>query len=1220
MELFDKYKKDGYSYDITKLEIDRKSMVLHIGVTLDFVIPYYALNSIGDSLMEKAPELKGVEYSFDYKDLKQEKREAIMTYLPYLVAENEAGSGGLLNSLRGDDVEISGDRIMLKVVGNTAAEALNEETAALFSRKIADDLGFNMRVEFVNDEEQFKKSVETAKKKAEEYVPEPRNVGGAFGGQKNDQVASFDGTHLKGKTIQGDPVPISELTDESGTVIVRGDIFSVDTRNVKNDSKLVLCALGDESGSVMCKAFMKNAEWDSRKDAFEEWPYVMVRGKAQWDEYQHSVTINAYDIQIVEKEVREDNAEEKRVELHAHTKMSAMDGLSDPKELVKLAAGWGHKAVAVTDHGVVQAFPDAYSAQKQTGIKVLYGEEGYLYEDHDGTVAHNAAETYHIILIAKDEEGMKDLYRLVSFSHIDYFYKRPRLPRSIISKYRDSLIIGSACVAGELFQAVLNGASDEELDEIASFYDYLEIQPIINNMFLVRKGTVADEEGLRDLNRKIVEIGRRTGKPVCATCDAHYLESTDDIYRKVLQAGQNYDDIDQYGGLYFRTTEEMLEEFSYLGEETAKEVVIYNTNMIADMIKELSPISKEKCPPEIPDSDKTLRETCEKNAMEKYGSPLPDRIRERLDKELDSIINNGYAVMYIAAKMLVDKSMSDGYVVGSRGSVGSSFAATMSGITEVNPLPPHYVCPECKHLEWGDDDIYSCGVDMPEKACPECGTIMDQDGHNIPFETFLGFEGDKEPDIDLNFAGEYQSKAHKFAADMFGEENTFKAGTIGGCRMPTCRGFALKYFETIGKKPGPLDVERYAMKCLGVKRTTGQHPGGIVILPKGHEIYEFTPIQRPANDTSSDVITTHFDYHSIDENLLKLDLLGHEGPTMIRALSELTGIDAIEAPLKDDKVTSIFNSIDALDIKTPDYMFTHGTYGIPEFGTGFVRQMLDDLKPSKFADLVQIAGLSHGTDVWLNNAQKFVREGTATIDTVICTRDDIMRYLIHMGLPSSHAFSIMERVRKGKGLTAENEAEMREHDVPEWYIESCNLIKYMFPRAHAVAYVMMSYRIAYFKVYHPAAFYAAYLSSKVTDFNWDVISEGLYAVEQKIKQIGAKSDENVSDKEKQELVVYEVAYEMLSRGYEFCPPSLTESKAMKFTLHDGKVRVPLCALDGVGSSVGTAIEEQREIRPYETVEDLSSRGGANSKAIESLRKHGVLEGLPESDQMSFLAM
>ncbi|MEG0662732.1 MAG: PolC-type DNA polymerase III, partial [Anaerovoracaceae bacterium] len=799
-------------------------------------------------------------------------------------------------------------------------------------------------------------------------------------------------------------------------------------------------------------------------------------------------------------------------------------------------------------------------------------------------------------------------------SHLEYFYKRPRIPKSILTKYREGLIVGSACEAGEVFRGITGGASEEELSRLVDFYDYLEVQPLANNQFMINKGMAGGEEDLKAFNKKIIALAKEKGKPVVATCDAHYTSPEEAIYRNILMAGQGFSDDGGGGGLYLRTTEEMLEEFSYLDRQTAEEIVIEGPEKIAQMIQDIRPVPVGKFPPKIPDSENILRDTCEKNAAEKYGSPLPEKIRARLDKELDSIIGNGYAVMYVSAKMLVDKSMSDGFLVGSRGSVGSSFAATMSGITEVNPLAPHYICPQCKYLEWGDEQEYDCGVDMPEKACPQCGSKLDQDGFSIPFETFLGFEGDKEPDIDLNFAGEYQGTAHKYVDEIFGAKNVYKAGTIGTIASKTAYGFVMKYFENKGQPVNKYELDRLTEKCTGVKRTTGQHPGGIIIVPDDHEIYEFCPVQRPANDTKTDIITTHFDYHSIDSNLLKLDILGHDVPSMIKHLQDMTGVDPQKVPLKDERVTGIFNGIEGLDIQDPEYKFTHGSYGIPEFGTKFVRQMLDDTKPDKFADLVRISGFSHGTNVWLNNAQAFIRSGEATMREAISTRDDIMNYLILKGLPNKEAFNIMEKVRKGKGVTEEREELMRQNDVPEWYIESCKRISYMFPRAHAVAYVMMSYRIAYYKVYHPAAFYAVYLTTKIADFNWEVIRKGSKAVLERMEEIELK-EKNATKKEEDEVTVLEIAYELYSRGYQFMDPDLSYSKAMNFTVKDGKVVVPLCGLNGVGETVGKAIEAEQKNRPFETVEDLQSRAKVNKTAIESLRQSGVLEGMPESDQL-----
>ncbi|MEE0514983.1 MAG: PolC-type DNA polymerase III, partial [Emergencia sp.] len=741
--------------------------------------------------------------------------------------------------------------------------------------------------------------------------------------------------------------------------------------------------------------------------------------------YDNCLVVMLKDINKGKMKKRQDTYEGgKRVELHAHTKMSSMDGLNDVANLVKTAAAWGQPAVAVTDHGVVQSFPDAAKTAKKLAsdkenpvhIKIIYGMEGYVFDDRDchnedGTIDFKKKNTNHIILLAATQEGLKNIYKLVSYSHLEYFYKRPRLPWSVIEAHREGIIIGSACEAGEVYRAVAAGKSREEIEEIASRYDYLEIQPLINNRFMIEQGMVSGEEELREHNRQIVALADRLGKPVVATTDAHYDEPESAVYRNILMAGMGFKDAENGQGLYMRTTDEMMEEFSYLGEETARRVVIENTNQIADMIDgNILPVPKGKFPPKIPGAEETLRKTCMEKAHSIYGEPLPEKIGARLEKELSSIIDNGYAVMYVSAQMLVHKSMEDGYLVGSRGSVGSSFAATMAGITEVNPLEPHYICPNCKKLIWGDMQTYDCGIDMPELDCPECGTPMHRDGYTIPFATFLGFDGDKEPDIDLNFAGEYQATAHKYVGEIFGEKNVFKAGTVGTVADKTAYGYVMKFADEFNRPINKFEADRLTQGCTGVKRTTGQHPGGIIIVPDDHEIYEFCPVQHPANDVKSDIITTHFDYHKIDENLLKLDILGHNIPSMIRQLQDMTGIDPMKADLTDRKVLSIFNGIEALDIKNPDYKYTHGSYAIPEFGTSFVRQMLDDTKPDKFADLVRISGFSHGTDVWLNNAQDYIRSGTATMREVISTRDDIMNYLILKGIENKTSFQIMEDV------------------------------------------------------------------------------------------------------------------------------------------------------------------------------------------------------------------
>ena len=923
-------------------------------------------------------------------------------------------------------------------------------------------------------------------------------------------------------------------------------------------------------------------------------------------------------IEKAEKKERMDTYPEKRVELHAHTKMSAMDGLNDAKRMVKTAEKWGHRAVAITDHGVVQAFPEASHAGKD--IKILYGCEGYLLEDRDliaedGTINYKGRPTNHVIVFAKNRDGLKNLYRLVSMSHLNYFYKKPRMPKSVLTKYREGLIIGSACEAGEVYQAILHEESEAELKRLVEFYDYLEIQPLINNRFLIEGGHVKDEEALREINRKIIALGEQYGKPVVATCDAHYFDAEEALYRRIIMAGQGFKDVEGDEGLYFRTTDEMMEEFMYLGEEKAYEVVITNPNKIADEIESMMPVPDGKFPPKIEGAEEDLRKACEERAANMYGSPLPQEIRERLDKELNSIIDNGYAVMYRSAELLVKKSLSDGYLVGSRGSVGSSFAATMSGITEVNPLPPHYLCPNCKHLEWGDKELYDCGVDMPDKVCPECGTPYRKEGFTIPFETFLGFEANKEPDIDLNFAGEYQGTAQKYVEEIFGKENVYKAGTISAVKDRIAYGYVARYFEEREISVNKAEMDRLTDCCTGVKKTSGQHPGGVIIVPDGHEIYEFCPVQHPANDVKSDIITTHFDYHSIDKNLLKLDILGHDAPSMIRQLQDMTGLDPQDVPIRDDKVMSIFNGIEGLDIKDPEYRFVHGSYGIPEFGTKFVRQMLDDTKPEAFADLVRISGFSHGTDVWLGNAQELIVNGTATMKDAISTRDDIMNYLRLKGVPNKDAFTIMEKVRKGKGLTEEQENLMRENDVPEWYIESCKKIQYMFPRAHAVAYVMMSNRIAYYKVYHPVAFYAVYFTAKVAYFDEKVILKGKDAILDRMDEILRKG-KDAAKKEEDEIPVLEVAYEMCARGYEFAPARLGISDPLRFLAHDGKVLLPFVAITGVGEGAAKQFAEEYARRPYETVEDIADRGKVNKSAIDELRQHGVLDGLPETAQIS----
>ena len=832
---------------------------------------------------------------------------------------------------------------------------------------------------------------------------------------------------------------------------------------------------------------------------------------------------------------------------------------------------------------------------------------------------------FHAIILAANETGRINLYRLVSMGHLDYFYRKPRVPKSMFLKYRDGLIIGSACEAGELYRALLDEAPESRIKELVDFYDYLEIQPIGNNKFMIeseRVENIHSFEDLKDMNRKIVALGEKYTKPVCATCDVHFLDPEDEIYRKIIFAGKKMKDADDQPPLFLRTTEEMLEEFSYLGQEKAFEVVVTNTNLIADRIEKMSPVYPDKCPPVIPKSDETLTNICYNKAISMYGDPLPPQVKNRLDHELDSIIKNGFAVMYIIAQKLVWKSNEDGYLVGSRGSVGSSFVATMSGITEVNPLPAHYYCKKCHYVDFDSEEVKkyagSSGCDMPPKKCPNCGEQLIQEGHDIPFETFLGFYGDKEPDIDLNFSGEYQSKAHAYTEVIFGAGQTFRAGTIATLADKTAYGYVKNYFDERGQHKRNEEIERIIEGCVGIRRSTGQHPGGIIVLPFGWEIYTFTPVQHPANDQNTPIITTHFDYHSIDHNLLKLDILGHDDPTMIRMLEDLTGIDAKTISLDNQEVLSLFANTSALGVTPEELMGCDlGSLGIPEFGTDFVMQMLRDTKPKNFSDLVRISGLSHGTDVWLNNAQYFIKEGNCTLSTAICTRDDIMTYLIHTGVENGLAFKIMESVRKGKGLTEDMEKAMREAGVEDWYIESCKRIKYMFPKAHAVAYVMMAFRIAYFKVFYPLAYYAAFFSIRAKAFDYQLMCQGREKLESTMRDYKKRYNE-LSKKEQDSYNDMKIVQEMYARGFEFMPIDIFRAKANHFQVVDGKLMPALSTIDGMGGKAAEGVVEAAKHGPFSSRENFKLRAKISGTVVEKMAEMGILGDLPETDQMSLL--
>jgi DNA polymerase-3 subunit alpha (Gram-positive type) len=882
-----------------------------------------------------------------------------------------------------------------------------------------------------------------------------------------------------------------------------------------------------------------------------------------------------------------------------------------------------HRALDDVDT-TVKVFNVMLEKLKERGAKTLQDIDAYGSDEESLREEYKKLKTYHAIILAKDYVGLKNLYKLVSYSHLDYFYKKPRILKSMFKKYSDGLILGSACSEGELYQAILLGRSDEEIEKLAEEYDYLEIQPLGNNDYLVRTEQVPSREYLKEINRKIVALGEKLNKPVVATGDVHFMDPDDEIYRRILEAGQGFKDADNQAPLYLKTTEEMLEEFSYLGKEKAYEVVVTNTNIISDMCERISPISPEKCPPHIDGCEQTIKDIAYSKAYELYGNPLPEIVQSRLDKELDSIIKNGFSVMYIIAQKLVWKSNEDGYLVGSRGSVGSSFVANMTGITEVNALPPHYRCPSCKYSDFTDYG-YKNGFDLPDKVCPICGEKLAKDGIDIPFETFLGFNGDKEPDIDLNFSGEYQAKAHRYTEVIFGKGTTFKAGTIGTIAEKTAFGYVKKYFEEKNLTVNKAEITRISEGCTGIKRTTGQHPGGIIVVPKGREIFEFCPVQHPADDSNSDIITTHFDYHSIDQNLLKLDILGHDDPTVIRMLQDITGVDPQKIPMDDKETMSLFSSTEALGVTPLQINSRVGTFGIPEFGTKFVRGMLLDTMPKAFTDLICISGLSHGTDVWLGNAKDLIDKGIVTLSEAVCTRDDIMIYLIKKGLPPNTAFKIMETVRKGKALKdpkwSEYEALMRENEVPEWYIDSCRKIKYMFPKAHAAAYVMMAFRIAWFKVHIPKAYYAAYFSIRAKAFDAEFMISGKEKVKEKMKEIEMMGMQ-APPKDKDMYDDLELVLEMYERGINFLPIDLYKSHATKFLLEEDGLRPPINSISGMGTvaAEGTfsAVQEAfQEGKPISSIEDLRKRAKIGNSAIESLKKFGCLKGLPESDQISF---
>ena len=1009
--------------------------------------------------------------------------------------------------------------------------------------------------------------------------------------------------------------PIASFTDEEKFAVIEGRIFGTDVKELKNGKQLLTFKLTDDQDSIMCKVIKPADEIKELKGKLKSVKALKVKGSIQYDRYANELGMMAYDLNMAKLKKRSDNAPDKRVELHLHTNMSANDALGDVADIVRLAADMGHEAVAITDHGAVHAFPEAHHAGKDYGVKIIYGVEGYIFDDELPVMEKKEQKTYHCLILAKNQAGCKALYQLVTESNLNYFYRRPRIPKRLLAAVRENLVIGSACEAGELIQAYIKDPHDhDKLVEIASFYDFLEVQPHKNNEFMLRKEIYVAEEQLKQINLDIYALGKELGKPVVATGDVHFLNKDDSVYRAIMMAGKKFEDADQQAPLYYRNTEEMLAEFDYFPPDVAKEIVITNPKKIIADFESILPVPDGLHSPEIEGAEDEIRNLTYAKAHELYGPELPEVVQARITKELDSIIGNGFSVLYLIAHKLVKKSNDDGYLVGSRGSVGSSFVANMTGITEVNSLPPHYRCPNCYNTVFKDDGTYSAGADMPDAVCDKCGTPFIKDGHDIPFETFLGFKGDKVPDIDLNFSGVYQPRAHAYTEELFGKDNVFRAGTFQTFAEKTAQVYVRNYLEERNLKRKQAEVERLAMGFTGVRRTTGQHPGGLMVIPKGVDVHDFTPLQIPADDPTKGTVTTHYTYDQMHDRLVKLDILGHDNPTIIRMLEDMTGCSYQDIPLDEQKTLSLFSSTEALGV-TPEQIGSEvGTYGIPEFGTKFTRQMLVDVKPKTFSELVRISGFSHGTDVWLGNAQDLILSGTATASEVIGCRDDIMIYLMHMGLEPIKAFKIMEAVRKGKGLKPDEEEYMREFKVPEWYIASCKKVKYLFPKAHAVAYVMMGFRIAWFKVYHPLAFYAAAFTVRVDDFDANIICKGLEGIQQHMEYIKSLGNE-ASEKDKKFQIVLEIALEMCQRGYQCEKVNLLESDAENFQVIDNRLIPPFMALPGLGQAVAQGIVDARNEAPFTSIEDLAARGKVGKSILETLQDHGVLNGLPESDQL-----
>ncbi|NLW06892.1 MAG: PolC-type DNA polymerase III [Clostridia bacterium] len=1199
-----------HSEDLVKVEVRRQSRTCRLWLSPQVQLEPDAIAAGRELLARKFPGFeftiicqRPLKVAADLTELIRKQKANILEEAARLLGNGNSAW------LAGARLELKGDTLKLVLPASLAVEALKACRGETVLQEILQRYGYKVTVEIIADATYREELAEVSRLLQVQHLEQVRQQAALIDGERADDVGQTE--WLLGEKITAPLRLLKEIVEEEKQVAVQGEVLSFAVRQLKSGRYLVSFDLTDFSDSISVKAFVEEGPLIEPGLTLGEW--LRIQGAVQHERYSQELVLLPTAIKRELKPERRDEADTKRVELHLHTKMSAMDGVADVEAVVRQAAAWGHPAVAITDHGVIQAFPAAAEAGRKYGIKIIYGLEGYLFDEDNRPP--DQQQTYHIILLAKNKQGLENLYRLLSYSHLEYFYRKPRLPRRLVQQYREGLLLGTACEAGELIRACLAGAGTEQLLKIASFYDFLEIQPLDNNDFLIRQGKVDSREALIELNKKIILLGRELQKPVVASGDVHFLHPQDAIFREILFAGQGYEDEAQ-APLYFKTTEEMLAEFNYLEPETARQVVIDNPRLIADQIEAIQPIPDEFYPPEIAGAEAELTRIVETNARNYYGDPLPRVVKSRLEREMQAIIGHGFAVLYLIAHKLVQKSNSDGYLVGSRGSVGSSLVATMAAITEVNPLPPHYRCPQCRFSDFITDGKARCGVDLPDRDCPRCGTRLAKDGHDIPFEVFLGFKGDKVPDIDLNFSGEYQPCAHQYAEEIFGKEHVFRAGTIATLAERTAFGFVRKYLDEKGLTARQAEINRLVKGLTGVKRTTGQHPGGLIVVPRGVDIHQFTPLQRPADDTGSNTITTHFAYEAISNSLVKLDLLGHDDPTVIKMLEDLTGVNARDIALDEPRTMSLFASVEALGVQPDEIGSRVGTLGIPEFGTRFVRQMLEETKPASFAELVRISGFSHGTDVWLNNACDLIKSGKVALSEAISTRDDIMNYLIQHGMAAEIAFKIMEDVRKGKGIKKEFEVAMQAAAIPTWFVDSCKKIKYLFPKAHAVAYVTMAFRIAYFKVYYPEAFYASFFTIRADEFDADVVAGGLKRIQAEIDVL-EKMGNKLTAREKNILTILEVAREMYCRGITMESIDLQKAEAVRFQVNGKRLVPPLAALAGVGQSAAEAIVKARQEHPFISIEDLQHRARLSKTVIEALEKHGALANLPASDQLAF---